>query len=87
MKKPKVLILCPWYDPYRIPLLREVSRDFDMTVLYTMRKEIGREWRAPENLPFNAFFLNPIFLLKTTQMFGERLLIRYPSGLIGMGLS
>lgn len=83
MKKLKVLVLCPWYDPYRTPLLREVSRDFDMTVLYTMRKEIGREWRAPDNLPFNAFFLEPLFLLKTTQYFGERLLIRYPSGLVG----
>ncbi len=84
MKKPSVLILCPWYDPYRIPLLRELSREFDITVAYTMRKEIGREWRAPDKLPFNAFFLEPIFLWKTKQMFGERLLIRYPSGLVRM---
>jgi len=84
MKKPTVLILCPWYDPYRIPLLRELARDFNITVLYTMRKEIGREWQTPENLPFNAFFLDPIFLLKTKQMFGERLLIRYPAGLVQM---
>ncbi|MDM8554709.1 glycosyltransferase [Desulfococcaceae bacterium HSG7] len=84
MKKPKVLILCPWYDPYRIPLLRELAHDFDITVLFTMRKEIGREWLAPKNLPFNAFFLDPIFLLKTKQMFGERLLIRYPAGLVRM---
>ncbi len=84
MKKPTVLILCPWYDPYRIPLLRELSHEFDITVAYTMRKEMGREWRAPDNLPFNAVFLKPIFLWKTTQMFGERLLIRYPSGLVRM---
>jgi len=84
MKKPTVLILCPWYDPYRIPLLRELAHDFNITVLYTMRKEIGREWQTPENLPFNAYFLNPVFLLKTKQMFGERLLIRYPAGLVQM---
>jgi hypothetical protein len=80
MKKTRVLILCPWYDPYRIPLLRELSRDFDLTVLYSMHKEIGREWQVPDKLPFSAFFLKPIFLWKTKQMFGERLLIRYPAG-------
>lgn len=84
MNKPTVVIQCPWYDPYRIPLLRELAHEFDITVLFTMRKEIGREWQTPKNLPFDALFLEPIFLWKTTQMFGERLLIRYPSGLIRM---
>ncbi|MCI5164915.1 MAG: glycosyltransferase family 1 protein [Candidatus Electrothrix sp. GM3_4] len=84
MKKTTVLILCPWYDPYRVPLLRELAREFDITVLYTMRKEVGREWQAPEDLPFSAHFLEPIFLWKTNQMFGERLLIRYPAGLVKM---
>lgn len=82
MKKKTVLILCPWYDPYRVPLLRELAREFDITVLYTMRKEVGREWQTPEDLPFPARFLEPIFLWKTKQMFGERLLIRYPAGLV-----
>ena len=49
-----------------------------------MRKEVGREWHAPEELPFPAHFLNPVFLWKTKQMFGERLLIRYPAGLLQM---
>ncbi len=49
-----------------------------------MRKQIGREWQTPEDLPFRAHFLEPIFLLKTKQMFGERLLIRYPAGLLQM---
>lgn len=84
MNKKKILILCPWYDPYRVPLLRELAREFDITVLYTMPKEVGREWNAPENMPFSAYFLEPIFLWKTKQMFGERLLIRYPSGLLQM---
>ncbi|MCI5141443.1 MAG: hypothetical protein D3909_06900, partial [Candidatus Electrothrix sp. ATG1] len=52
MKKKKVFILCPWYDPYRVPLLRELAHEFDITVLFTMRKEVGREWQAPKNLPF-----------------------------------
>lgn len=84
MKQKKILILCPWYDPYRVPLLRELAREFDITVLYTMRKEVGREWHPPENLPFTAHFLDPVFLWKTNQMFGERLLIRYPAGLVQM---
>ncbi|XOF35358.1 MAG: glycosyltransferase family 4 protein [Candidatus Electrothrix sp. YB6] len=82
MKKKTVLILCPWYDPYRVPLLRELAREFDITVLYTMPKEVGREWHPPEDLPFRAYYLKPFFLWKTNQMFGERLLIRYPSGLL-----
>jgi glycosyltransferase involved in cell wall biosynthesis len=82
MNKKKVLILCPWYDPYRVPLLRELAREFDITVLYTMPKEVGREWQAPEDLPFRAYYLKPVFLWKTNQMFGERLLIRYPAGLM-----
>ncbi|MCI5144429.1 MAG: glycosyltransferase family 1 protein [Candidatus Electrothrix sp. AR3] len=84
MKKKTVLILCPWYDPYRIPLLRELAHDFEITVLYTMPKEIGREWQPPDNLPFPAYFLPPIFLWKTKQMFGQHLLIRYPAGLVQM---
>ncbi|MCI5223105.1 MAG: glycosyltransferase family 1 protein [Candidatus Electrothrix sp. AR4] len=84
MKKKTILILCPWYDPYRIPLLRELANEFDITVLYTMPKEIGREWRRPDKLPFPSYFLKPIFLWKPKQMFGERLLIRYPSGLFPM---
>ncbi|MCI5131645.1 MAG: hypothetical protein D3904_08995, partial [Candidatus Electrothrix sp. EH2] len=64
MNKQKILILCPWYDPYRVPLLRELAREFDITVLYTMRKQLGREWQTPEDLPFRAYFLEPIFLWK-----------------------
>jgi glycosyltransferase involved in cell wall biosynthesis len=84
MNKKKVLILCPWYDPYRVPLLRELALKFDITVLYTMPKEVGREWHPPDDLPFRAYYLKPVFLWKTNQMFGERLLIRYPSGLLQM---
>ena len=84
MNKKKVLILCPWYDPYRVPLLRELAREFDITVLYTMAKEVGREWHLPDDLPFRAYYLKPVFLWKTNQMFGERLLIRYPAGLLQM---
>ena len=82
MQKKIVLILCPWYDPYRVPLLRELAHKFDITVLYTMPKEIGREWHPPDDLPFRAYYLKPFFLWKTNQMFGERLLIRYPAGLL-----
>jgi glycosyltransferase involved in cell wall biosynthesis len=80
--KKRIVILCPWYAPYRTPLLRELSKEFDITVIYSMSKETGREWNIPENLPFKALFLQPIFLWKTNQMFGEQLLIRYPSGLL-----
>lgn len=85
MKK-KILILCPWYAPYRTPLLRELAGEFDITVLYTMPREAGREWPVPENLPFKTVFLKPVFLWKTDvrKMFGERLLIRYPAGLVRM---
>ncbi|WPD24059.1 MAG: glycosyltransferase [Candidatus Electrothrix scaldis] len=82
MNKKIVLILCPWYDPYRVPLLRELAREFDITVLYTMPKEVGREWHPPDDLPFRAYYLKPVFLWKTNQMFGEHLLIRYPAGLL-----
>jgi glycosyltransferase involved in cell wall biosynthesis len=51
-----------------------------------MRKEIGREWQVPDNLEFNAVFLDPILLWETDvrSMFDQRLLIRYPSGLLRM---
>ncbi len=86
MKKKRILVLCPWYAPYRTPLLRELADEFDITVLYTMPLEIGREWPVPENLPFKTVFLKPVFLWKTDvrKMFGERLLIRYPAGLVRM---
>lgn len=83
MAKIKVVILSSWYDPYRIPLFRELSKQFDLTVFYSMRTEVGREWQVPENLPFQAKFFEPFFLWKTKQMFEELLLIRYPKGLLG----
>jgi len=49
-----------------------------------MPKEVGREWHSPDDLPFRAYYLKPFFLWKTNQMFGERLLIRYPAGLLQM---
>ncbi|MCI5123131.1 MAG: hypothetical protein D3925_01310, partial [Candidatus Electrothrix sp. AR5] len=82
MGKIKVVILSSWYDPYRIPLFRELSKKFDLTVFYSMRTEVGREWNVPENLPFTAKFFEPFFLWKTKQMFEELLLIRYPKGLL-----
>lgn len=80
--KKRIVILCPWYAPYRTPLLREISKKFDITVVYSMSRETGREWGIPNNLPFRAIFLKSIFLWKTKQMFGEQLLIRYPAGLL-----
>ena len=82
MKKIKIVILSSWYDPYRIPLFRKLSETFDLTVFYSMRAEVGREWKVPENLPFKANFFEPFFLWKTKQMFDELLLIRYPKGLL-----
>lgn len=82
MGKIKVVILSSWYDPYRIPLFRELSKKFDLTVFYSMRTEVGREWNVPEKLPFKAIFFEPFFLWKTKQMFEELLLIRYPKGLL-----
>ncbi len=82
MGKIKVVILSSWYDPYRIPLFRELSKKFDLTVFYSMRTEVGREWSVPEKLPFNAKFFAPFFLWRTKQMFEELLLIRYPKGLL-----
>lgn len=82
MEKIKVVILSSWYDPYRIPLFLELSKKFDLTVFYSMRAEVGREWSVPENLPFKAKFFKPFFLWKTKQMFDELLLIRYPKGLL-----
>ncbi|MCW5198144.1 glycosyltransferase family 4 protein [Desulfobulbus sp. F3] len=86
MKNIKVLIVCPWYDPYRIPLLVNLSREFNITVVYSMRKEKGREWIVPDSFPVNVFFLKSILLLKIKikRMFGEYLFIHYPSGIIGI---
>lgn len=61
MRKIKIVVLSSWYDPYRIPLFRELSKKFDLTVFYSMRTEVGREWNVPENLPFKAKFFEPFF--------------------------
>jgi glycosyltransferase involved in cell wall biosynthesis len=84
MKKKVVCIICPWFDPYRIPLLSRISYCFDIYIIYTMPKEQGREWCIPNKLPLNVIFLKPrlVFKTKMKKMFGEKISIYYPSGLI-----
>ncbi len=86
MKKLKVVIINPWYAPYRIPLLREVSQyeELDVTVIYCSPIEVDREWNVPGQLPIKAIFLKPLTLLRyqDPRIFGEKKKIQYPAGLL-----
>jgi glycosyltransferase involved in cell wall biosynthesis len=85
MLKNKVAIVTAWYAPYRVPLFREISlcQDIDLTVIFCSSIEAGRTWVAPKNLPFRSIFLNSktIYHYKVRKMFGERGIVRYPSGI------
>jgi len=86
MSRLKVTIVMPWYAPYRLPLLRELSMapDIQLTVIFSSPIENGRQWRVPDKLPFNAVFLNsrPIVKYKRRQMFDDDISIQFPSGLL-----
>lgn len=82
MSKLNVAIIAAWFAPYRIPLLREISRhkDIDLTVVYCSAIEPGRSWIAPANLLFKAVFLKHQILFRYTikNMFGEKSQLRIP---------
>lgn len=86
MSKTKVAVVTAWYAPYRVPLLREISksRDIDLTVIYCSQVESDRIWPGPKILPFNAVFLKPLTIIryKYRNMFDQHNSIRYPVGLL-----
>jgi len=85
MSRIKVAVVMSWYAPYRVPLLRDITRreDIDLTVIFCSKVEAGRSWSVPDDLPFNAVFLKSRTLIryKFRHMFGDDASIRYPIGL------
>ncbi|MDM8543260.1 glycosyltransferase [Desulfococcaceae bacterium HSG9] len=88
MNKLKAVIINPWYTPYRIPVLREVSQheELDVTIIYCRPIEVGREWTVPGKLPVKAIYLKPLTLLRyqDRRIFGEEKSFQYPAGLFKM---
>lgn len=85
-KKYKAVIINPWYTPYRIPVLREVSQDpgFDVTIIFCTPLETGREWPVPSSLPVKTVYLTPFTFLdyQDCRMFSEKKSFHHPKGLI-----
>lgn len=86
MKKIKVVIINPWYTPYRVPVLRELSQyeELDVTVIFCRPIEIGREWSTPGQLPLKAIYLKPLTLLtyQDRRFFNEKKSFQYPKDFI-----